>query len=175
LKEILLKALQSPEPEMVAVVGRRRVGKTFLIRSVYDEHIDFELTGIQDCTLDLQLKNFHTQLKVQFGANNIPKKKPSDWLDAFWQLISVLEKQENREKSVVFLDELSWLATPKSGFLEALGFFWNSWASKQNIVVVLCASAASWMIEKVVFHKGGLHNRITKRLTLRSHLIWARI
>jgi uncharacterized protein len=167
-KEILLRALQSPEPEMVAIIGRRRVGKTFLIRSVYDEHIDFELTGVQDYALDQQLKNFHTQLKVQFGANTIPKKKPSDWLDAFWQLISVLEKQEKREKSVVFLDEISWLATPKSGFLEALGFFWNSWASKQNIVVVLCASAASWMIEKVVFHKGGLHNRITKRIDLQA-------
>jgi uncharacterized protein len=165
-QEALLKVLNSNEPEMVAVIGRRRVGKTFLIRSVYENRIDFELTGTQNYTHVQQLKNFHTQLKVQFGADKTPKKKPVDWMDAFWQLISILQKQDKPEKAVVFLDEISWLATPKSGFLEALGFFWNSWASKHNIVVVLCASAASWMIQKIVYHKGGLHNRITKRIDL---------
>ena len=165
-QETLLKVLNSNEAEMIAVIGRRRVGKTFLIRSVYENRIDFELTGTQNYTYAQQLKNFHTQLKVQFGADNTPKKKPDDWMDAFWQLITILEKQNKREKAVVFLDEISWLATPKSGFLEALGFFWNSWASKQSIVVVLCASAASWMIQKIVYHKGGLHNRITKRIDL---------
>jgi uncharacterized protein len=165
-QETLLKVLNSSESEMVAIIGRRRVGKTFLIRTVYDNRIDFELTGIQNHTQARQLKNFHTQLKIQFGEKNTPNKKPTDWMDAFWQLISILEKQDKPEKAVIFLDEISWLATPKSGFLEALGFFWNSWASKQNIVVVLCASAASWMIQKIVYHKGGLHNRITKRIDL---------
>jgi uncharacterized protein len=171
-QETLLKVLNSNEPEMVAIIGRRRVGKTFLIRSVYHNRIDFELTGTQNHTQVQQLKNFHTQLKTQFGEDKTPKKKPADWMDAFWQLITVLEKQNKIGKSVVFLDELSWLATPKSGFLEALGFFWNSWASKQNIVVVLCASAASWMIEKIVYHKGGLHNRITKRIDLQPFTLY---
>ncbi len=165
-QKILVKALNSSEPEMIAIIGRRRVGKTFLIRSVYDNRIDFELTGVQNHTQSQQLKNFHSLLKAQFGEQNTPQKKPTDWMDAFWQLTSVLEKKDKQEKLVVFLDEISWLATPKSGFLEALGFFWNSWASKQNIVVVLCASAASWMIQKIVYHKGGLHNRITKRIDL---------
>jgi uncharacterized protein len=165
-QETLLKVLNSSESEMVAIIGRRRVGKTFLIRTVYDNRIDFELTGIQNHTQARQLKNFHTQLKIQFGETNTPNKKPTDWMDAFWQLISILGKQDKPEKAIIFLDEISWLATPKSGFLEALGFFWNSWASKQNIVVVLCASAASWMIQKIVYHKGGLHNRITKRIDL---------
>jgi uncharacterized protein len=165
-QETLLKVLHSNQPEMVAVIGRRRVGKTFLIGKVYEHRIDFEFTGIQNLTQARQLKNFHAQLKIQFGEQHVPKLKPADWMDAFGQLISILEKQNKPEKSVVFLDEVSWLATPKSGFLEALGFFWNSWASKQNIVVVLCASAASWMIQKIVYHKGGLHNRITKRIDL---------
>ena len=164
-QQTLLNLLQTTEPEMVAVVGRRRVGKTFLIRSVYDKRIDFELTGIQNATQPKQLQNFYAHLKINFGTKT-PPKKPTNWLDAFLMLITLLEAQDKQEKAVVFLDELSWLATPKSGFLEALGFFWNSWASKQNIVVVICASAASWMIEKVVYHKGGLHNRITKRIDL---------
>ncbi len=164
-KETLLKALNSSEPEMVAIIGRRRVGKTFLIRSVYENRIDFQLTGTQNAPQLTQIKNFHTQLRLTFG-DKVPKAKPTNWMDAFWQLITVLEAVEKKEKAVIFLDELSWLATPKSGFLEALGFFWNNWASRKNIVVVICGSAASWMIQKVVFNKGGLHNRITQRIDL---------
>jgi hypothetical protein len=170
-QETLLALLHSAEPEMVAIVGRRRVGKTFLIRTVYENRIDFELTGIQNATQEKQLQHFHTQLKIQFGRK-APKKLPTDWMDAFWQLISILDKLKKTEKAVIFLDELSWLATPKSGFLEALGFFWNSWASKRNIVVVICGSAASWMIQKVIYDKGGLHNRITKRIDLQPFTLY---
>jgi hypothetical protein len=170
-QETLLALLHSAEPEMVAIVGRRRVGKTFLIRTVYENRIDFELTGIQNATQEKQLQHFHTQLKIQFGRK-APKKLPTDWMDAFWQLISILDKLKKTEKAVIFLDELSWLATPKSGFLEALGFFWNSWASKRNIIVVICGSAASWMIQKVIYDKGGLHNRITKRIDLQPFTLY---
>jgi uncharacterized protein len=164
-REKLLKLLENREPEMVAVIGRRRVGKTFLIRHVYEKHLDFELTGVQHATQARQLESFFSQLKLAFGKN-VAKKKPRNWLDAFWMLTDALETKGKTEKMVVLLDELSWLATPKSGFLEALGFFWNSWASRKNIVVVICGSAASWMIQKVVYDKGGLHNRITKRIDL---------
>jgi uncharacterized protein len=170
-QETLLSLLNSAEPEMVAIVGRRRVGKTFLIRTVYENRIDFELTGIQNATQEKQLQHFQAQLKIQFGRK-APKKIPADWMDAFWQLISILDKIKKTEKAVVFLDELSWLATPKSGFLEALGFFWNTWASRRNIVVVICGSAASWMIQKVIYDKGGLHNRITKRIDLQPFTLY---
>ncbi len=167
----LLTLLNSAEPEMVAIVGRRRVGKTFLIRTVYENRIDFELTGIQNATQEKQLQHFHTQLTLQFGRK-APKTIPTDWMDAFFQLISTLDKLKKTEKAVVFLDELSWLATPKSGFLEALGLFWNTWASRRNIVVVICGSAASWMIQKVIYDKGGLHNRITKRIDLQPFTLY---
>ena len=170
-QETLLNLLHSAEPEMVAIVGRRRVGKTFLIRTVYENRIDFELTGLQNATQEKQLQHFHTQLKIQFGRK-APKKMPTDWMDAFYQLISTLDKLKKTEKAVVFLDELSWLATSKSGFLEALGFFWNTWASRRNIVVVICGSAASWMIQKVIYDKGGLHNRITKRIDLQPFTLY---
>jgi uncharacterized protein len=169
-REMLLKMLENREPEMVSVIGRRRVGKTFLIRSVYEQHIDFELTGIQNATQPRQITHFLAQLKIAFDIK--PKEKPANWIDAFLLLISALEAKNKQEKMVVFLDELSWLSTPKSGFLEALGFFWNSWASRKNIVVVICASAASWMIQKVVYHKGGLHNRITKRIDLQPFTLY---
>ncbi|MEZ4886448.1 MAG: ATP-binding protein [Chitinophagales bacterium] len=164
-RTILEQALQSDEAEMVAITGRRRVGKTFLVNTIYEGYIDFEVTGIQNTSKQKQLKNFAYQLSEFSGK---PIEKQSDWLDAFIALIQYLKtKQGNgKQKSVVFLDELPWLATPKSGFLQGLSFFWNSWAVKQNIIVVICGSAASWMIQKVIDHKGGLHNRITKRIDL---------
>jgi uncharacterized protein len=165
-KEVLLKALASPEAEMVAVIGRRRVGKTFLIRSVYAQQLCFEVTGLQNTTTKAQIKNFSIHLKKTFGEL-VPAEKPVDWLDVFYQLTECLDKiKDQHPKLVVFFDELPWLATKKSGFLDGLSFFWNSWAVKNNVVVVLCGSAASWMIQNIVNNKGGLHNRITRRVYL---------
>ncbi|MEZ4887817.1 MAG: ATP-binding protein [Chitinophagales bacterium] len=166
-KRKLQKALTSNEPEMIAVIGRRRVGKTFLIRSVYEGHIDFEVTGALKAPKEEQLLNFVFEL-TKASKNLLPVKTPANWMEAFILLIQYLELQQKTksEKQVVFFDELPWLSTPKSGFLRALGFFWNSWASRQNIVVVICGSAASWMIQKVVNNTGGLYNRITQRIYL---------
>jgi uncharacterized protein len=167
-QEILLQALASKQAEMVAIIGRRRVGKTFLIRSVYDTFITFEVTGMQNTTLKRQLRNFSFQLKTFFRPKT-KLKLPIDWLEAFQQLIELLEDSPvTSDKKVLFFDELPWLDTRKSGFLEAFGFFWNSWASRKKIVIVICGSAASWMIQKVVYDKGGLHNRITKRIDLQA-------
>ncbi|MCO6489405.1 MAG: ATP-binding protein [Phaeodactylibacter sp.] len=165
-RKILEKALQSPKAEMVSVIGRRRVGKTFLVKSAYEGRIDFEITGIQNATRQEQLRNFMIQLSG-FSKGSFPQTQPKDWLEAFHFLSKFLEMKRKPEKMVVFLDELPWLSTHRSGFLKGLSFFWNSWAVNQNIVVVICGSAASWMIRKVVHHKGGLHNRITRRLTLK--------
>ena len=167
----LNKAFLSGEPEMVAVIGRRRVGKTFLVRSVYEDRIDFEITGIQNASLADQLQNFSSRL-TYFAKPVLPVQKPSNWLEAFQMLITFLENGKNPGRKVVFFDELPWLATHKSGFLNAFGFFWNSWASQQNIVVVICGSAASWMIRNVVRNKGGLHNRITRRIHLQPFNLW---
>jgi uncharacterized protein len=164
-KAILEKTLQSGESEMIAVIGRRRVGKTFLIRSVLEPYIRFELTGQQNATVKRQLNNFAFQMGEFFGEN-ASNKTPNDWQEAFQQLIICLKKLPLQEKTVLFFDELPWLAMRKSGFLEGLDFFWNSWAVKKNVIVVICGSAASWMIRKVVYHKGGLHNRITKQIHL---------
>lgn len=166
-KEILFKALHSRQPEMVAVFGRRRVGKTFLVRSVYGDRIKFEITGIRDASMKEQLENFANQLNF-YAAPLIPIAPPSTWLQAFQMLTQYLETQLEAGKVVVFFDELPWMSTPKSGFLNALGSFWNSWASRKNIVLVICGSAASWMIQKIVRHKGGLHNRITRRIYLQA-------
>ncbi len=164
-RAILQKTLQSDESEMIAVIGRRRVGKTFLIRTIFEQHIRFELTGQQNATLKRQLNNFAFQMTEFFGEN-APPEPPTDWQQAFQQLIICLKKIDTKEKIVLFFDEIPWLSMRKSGFLEGLDFFWNSWAVKKNLVVVICGSAASWMIRKVVYHKGGLHNRITKQIHL---------
>ena len=164
---ILQQAINSEESEMVAIIGRRRVGKTFLIRSVYQDRIDIEFTGVQNATRKEQLASFHF-LITRYADDIKLIKLPKNWLEAFHQLITILDKKRNANKKIVlFFDELPWLATKKSGFLKALGFFWNNWASKNNVLLVICGSAASWMIQKVVKDRGGLHNRITKRINLK--------
>ncbi|MDX2249646.1 MAG: ATP-binding protein [Bacteroidia bacterium] len=163
--EILQKTLYSEEPEMVAVIGRRRVGKTFLVRTAFAGQLDFEITGTQNASTREQLKNFAIRIREFFGEDAL-STTPGNWMDAFEVLMRQLDRKQTKGKWVVFLDELPWLASHKSGFLNAFSFFWNSWATQKNIVIVICGSAASWMIQKVVYHKGGLHNRITKRIDL---------
>jgi uncharacterized protein len=165
--EILQKALASDDAEMVAVIGRRRVGKTYLINQICGNQIKYSITGVQDAPMKEQLSTFSFQLN-EYSHVKTPFKTPENWLEAFQILISFLKEKmaTSTDKPVVFLDELPWLDTHKSGFLRGLSFFWNTWATHQNIVVIVCGSAASWMIQKVVHHKGGLHNRITKRIYL---------
>jgi len=162
---LLHEALQSDRAEMVAVFGRRRVGKTFLVKQTYQDHIVFELTGLQRSSHEEQLQNFSNQLGI-FSQSPVPVKTPTNWLDAFFMLAKFLDQQPEGKKRVVFFDEVPWLAGNKSGFITGLGWFWNSWAETRNIVVVICGSAASWMIQKIVNDRGGLHNRITKRVFL---------
>jgi uncharacterized protein len=167
----LQNLLLTDESELVSVIGRRRVGKTFLVESVYAASMAFELTGIQNASVREQLDAFTVALNLH-SKSLLPIQVPKTWLEAFHLLILHLEKTATGEKRVVFLDEMPWLATHRSGFLNAFGFFWNSWAVKNNIIVVICGSAASWMIQKVVHNKGGLYNRITKRIHLRPFSLY---
>ena len=165
-QKVLGRALESREAELVAVYGRRRVGKTFLVREFFRDHLCFELTGVRDAPLREQLQNFAAALGQSLRIGIRPAA-PSSWQGAFEQLITFLSGLTTDRKWVVFFDELPWLASPRSRFLAALDHFWNSWASRQrHLIVVICGSAASWMIHKVIQHRGGLHNRVTQRIRL---------
>jgi uncharacterized protein len=166
--EILANAYTSKKAELIAVFGRRRVGKTYLVGSFFEGKIDFELTGLKDGTKQQQLRNFAYSLKDVQKLETLPPP-PIDWLEAFHQLKTYLESLENTEKrKVVFIDELPWMASGKSDFLTGFSYFWNSYAVKANIVVVICGSATAWMIQKIINDKGGLHNRVTRRIHLQS-------
>ncbi len=149
------------------MIGRRRVGKTFLVQTVYAQHVVFEIAGGQHASNREQLQQLSIALNL-FAKPSLPIPIPQNWLEAFHLLILYLEKLPAGPKPVIFFDELPWLASKKSGFLNASSFFWNSWAVKNQVVVVICGSAASWMIQKVVQNKGGLYNRITKRIHLQA-------
>jgi hypothetical protein len=160
----LQRYFQSDQSEFIAVYGRRRVGKTFLIREYFQNDFDFYLTGLANSTLASQLLNFRFSMQ-QAGVTDAPVAK--NWLYAFQQLITLLEKSTKKRK-VVFLDELPWMDTPKSDFMSALEHFWNGWASgRADIVLIVCGSATSWMMKKLLNNKRGLHNRITRRIFLR--------
>jgi AAA+ ATPase superfamily predicted ATPase len=167
-KEIqtLTKAYNSDKPELVAVFGRRRVGKTYLIRQYFGDKIDFELTGLKDGTKQQQLRNFSYSLKEALKADEVPPT-PLDWLEAFHHLKVFLESHDDkRRRKVIFIDELPWIAAGRSDFLTGFSYFWNSYASKANIVVVICGSATAWMTQKIINDKGGMHNRVTQQIHL---------
>jgi len=165
-KKLLQEAMNSGTPELIALFGRRRVGKTFLIRQYLNKHLSFEFVGTRDAKLDEQLGNFSKTLGAAVGNDKL-YQKPATWADAFVQLGHFLAPKLAAGKSVVFLDEFPWLSSHKSGFMPAFDHWWNSWGTKQaNLVVVICGSAASWMIQNVVNNKGGLHNRITRKIRL---------
>lgn len=156
--------LETKESELVAVIGRRRVGKTFLIKKVYQNEIVFHITGIQDVSKKMQLQNF-VEARNDFFPDNKSLQIPANWLAAFAQLKQLLSKK-TKKKRVLFFDELPWLASNSSEFLKAFDHFWNAWAVDQNLVIVICGSSASWMITNIINNKGGLHNRVTQKIHL---------
>jgi uncharacterized protein len=159
---IFNNALKENKSAFIALFGRRRVGKTFLVRSFFKNKFSFHLTGLADASTREQLENFDIALqKSTLKKVNTPTR---NWLQAFTTLANQLEKTKHSKK-IVFIDELPWLDTPNANFIQALEHFWNSWASGRNdVILIVCGSAASWMINKLINNKGGLHNRVTKRI-----------
>lgn len=166
---ILNKVLASDGAEFIAVYGRRRVGKTYLIKAFFHDYLCFEIVGMFNASLQEQLNNFARSLGKASGTGIMPQA-PASWQEAFFQLESWLESPSmkgKQGKKVIFFDELPWLNTPRSKFLPALENFWNSYgAAKKDLALVVCGSAASWMIQNVVRSRGGLHNRLTRQIRL---------
>ena len=154
----------SPKAELVAIYGRRRVGKTFLIKSFFNQQFDFYFIGAFETQKSIQLRLFQSELERYSG---VKRKKPQDWFEAFEQLRDYLSSL-NKERIVVFLDELPWMDTPKSNFIQAFSYFWNSWASNVNeMKFFVCGSATTWMLSKLIGDKGGMHGRVNRQIYLR--------
>ncbi len=163
---LLQSLFEDDESSFLAVYGRRRVGKTYLIREVYKKNMVFECSGVLEDNMSQQLESFWTAFDEKKRKKNLAEP-PKTWLEAFYQLRYYLNKLKNDKKKVIFLDEIPWFETPNSGFLSALDNFWNMYCTKRtDIILVICGSAASWIIDKVVNSRGGLHNRLTHRLLL---------
>lgn len=161
-RELLLNALESSQSELIAVYGRRRVGKTFLIRECYRKDLVFEVTGLFNGSMKEQLYNFTKSL-----SDATDESLPTSWLEAFERLEKKIDRLRSKKKKVLFIDEFPWMVTARSNFLMAFENFWNHYCTKRNdLVVVICGSAASYMVHKIVNNKGGLHNRITQKIRL---------
>lgn len=166
-REILEKILQSKEPAFLALYGRRRVGKTFLIKKTFEKRgVFFHLTGLQDATTSIQLHNFAQEFSDVFCKGK-SIATPKTWFDAFQLLRKELKNVPSGVKIILFFDELPWLANKRSNFLQALDFAWNQYFSDiQDLVLLVCGSAASWMVDNVLNAKGGLHGRPTHQMRL---------
>lgn len=161
---------QGNQAEFVAVYGRRRVGKTYLIEQTFKDRFAFRHAGLSPMEhenkgmLVSQLKQFFNSLR-SFGLKD--GICPTSWLDAFFLLQQLLEQKDNGKRQVVFIDELPWLDTPRSGFITALEGFWNNWgAHRDNLMLIVCGSANSWMLDKLINNHGGLYGRVTYEIKL---------
>lgn len=164
---LLNKYINNNRSEFIAIYGRRRVGKTFLVRSHFHDTFDFYATGIIEGTMAEELEAFNVAL-TNYGYKG--KKKVKTWIEAFTILAQLLKEKAAQKESplVVFIDELPCFDTRNSGFIHALDFFWNSQGAWiDNIKFIVCGSATSWMIRNVINNKGGLHNRVTHEMHLR--------
>ena len=165
LREIreLRRAYDSSASEFVAVYGRRRIGKTYLINEVFGSRFAFHAAGIEGEKKKEQLEAFRIVLKQQ-GHRKCPRLK--SWIEAFGELECFLDASGDGKK-IVFLDELPWFDSPCSGFLKAFEWFWNSWAClRKDILLIVCGSATTWIIDKVINSRGGLHGRVTVEIPL---------
>lgn len=160
----LEECMQEDIAQLIVVYGRRRVGKTFLINEFFDDSFTFKFTGAYNKPKDFQLKNFITEYNRRTGKERVT---PKDWPQAFEYLREYLSTVSTGKRKVVFIDEMPWLDTMRSGFIDAFEWFWNDWGSAQDdLVFIVCGSATSWMINNFNKNKGGLFNRQTCRLYL---------
>ncbi|MBR3617150.1 MAG: AAA family ATPase [Acholeplasmatales bacterium] len=175
----LNRLYESSQSELVAVYGRRRVGKTFLINEVFKGKYSFKHTGLSPIEIkeykeekrkskgktatEIQLEHFYHSLKLYGMKEN---KVPKDWLEAFFMLEMMLQNKYDGSKQVVFIDELPWLDTQKSLFITGFEAFWNGWANGRNIIVIICGSAISWMTNELINNHGGLYGRVTYEIKL---------
>jgi AAA+ ATPase superfamily predicted ATPase len=166
--QVLKKISKSSKAELVVLYGRRRIGKTFLIREFFSQQncLFFQATGLQNGVLKKQLHNFADAMS-QIFTHGIQINTPASWSDCFRTLNQFIESTNDNRQTVIFMDEVPWMATRKSGFLEALDYYWNHyWSARSNFVLVICGSSASWLIKNIIYNKGGLHNRCTCEIKL---------
>ncbi len=166
-QEILKKKFDSRESEFIAIYGRRRVGKTFLIKNVFEKKgIYIESTGEKDASYKEQLFNYIKSIEKVFSPD-IPIKTPTSWKEAFAITTVFFKKQPRNKKIILFLDELPWMANKRSGLIQSLDYYWNmEWSRINNLILIVCGSAASWVIDNLINARGGLHNRLTKIILL---------
>jgi AAA+ ATPase superfamily predicted ATPase len=165
-KATLIACYESNKSEFVALYGRRRVGKTYLVKSLFSDSFVFYATGVLKGDKDAQLQMFNAELRRLDPA----AEYAWSWTDAFEKLYSLVDGMESRgKKKVIFLDELPWMSSSGSDLLPALDYLWNRHLSfRDDIMLIICGSAAAWMIEHVVDDKGGLHNRLTRQILLQA-------
>ncbi len=164
--EVLERKLRSKASEFVIVYGRRRIGKTYLVNNVFANRFTFSYVGARKQKPQKQLQRFAEQLKIYSGATYAPTL--SNWDEAFNALRTLIDSRPNKERKVIFFDEMPWIDTPRSAFVDALEYFWNAWAAQRDdILFIACGSATSWMVNKLVKNRGGLHNRISEQIYLR--------
>ena len=163
-QELLNRAVSKQDSQFIAVYGRHRVGKTYLIQEMFSNQFSFVHTGDFNLTRKEQLSGFFKSLQKAGLSSNYAC--PNNWMEAF-ELLEIVVEQSKAEKKILFLDELSWMDTLHCDLIPALEHFWNAFASaRKDVVLLICSSATSWVIDRIIHNKGGLYNRLSLSIHL---------
>ena len=168
-QRILHDLAMSEGSEFVVIYGRRRIGKTFLVRETFENEFFFTYTGIANMNARQQRAEFSKALREHgWSPKDSVPAVPENWFDAFDALRSLIAEANTEDRLLIFIDEMPWMDNKKSDFVPAFEHFWNGWASgRKNIMLIACGSATSWITKKIFRNKGGLYNRTTRQIALK--------
>ena len=168
--EELRNLYESNKAEFVAIYGRRRVGKTFLVKEMFQDKMTFYHSGLspfdkeRKISMRDQLEAFYASLQ-RYGMEE--SSCPKSWMEAFRLLGELLDQIDDGKRQLIFIDELPWMDTPRSKFLMAFEHFWNTWGAwHDRVMLIVCGSATSWMLDNLINSKGGLYDRLTWQIKL---------
>lgn len=167
-RELELKKLraigEADEPSIVVVYGRRRVGKTELLEQAFRHRNILKFEGIEGLSEKDQYANAMRQLAKYVGEDLLTKVQITSWSE-FFDLVARYTKEGTW---TIYLEELQWLANYESKLLSELKYAWdNQFRRNPKLLLILCGSAPSFMLEKVV-HSKALYNRSQHEIHLQE-------
>ncbi len=155
--------------ELVAIYGRRRIGKSSLVEKfAEDKEFFYKFEGIEGENTKGQMTTFAKILGNYVDDSFLDKIDFDSWHGLFQYLTERLVDNKNRQKKLVlFFDEIQWMAVRRDRMISIIKYFWDNFWKNMNVVLILCGSIASFMVKRII-HSKALYGRITLEILLKG-------
>jgi AAA+ ATPase superfamily predicted ATPase len=154
--------------QLIAVYGRRRIGKSaFLKQFITKKRYAYYFEGVEGLDTSEQLDLFKRELARQTRDPLLNRLKLDTWTDVFEYITDSMLATKRAEKVIIVLDEFQWMAVGRTKLQALIKYFWDNCWKDKNLMLILCGSVSSYMVEKVVKSKA-LYGRLTAELCLQT-------